>query len=72
MVKRHTYTVSTVGGRMVLTYEVQGVTHRVEHRLPGQPTAAAQERNFYRNMPRKERYKAIAKMMQPLLRPHGD
>jgi len=71
-VKRHTYTVRKEEGQMVLTYAVDGVTHRVEHPLPGRPSADAQERHFYRNLSRKERYKAITTMLQPLLRPHGD
>ena len=72
MVKRHTYTVRKEEGQMVLTYAVDGVTHRVEHPLPGRPSADAQERHFYRNLSRKEKYKAITTMLQPLLRPHGD
>jgi hypothetical protein len=67
MVKRHTYTVSQVEGRVVLTYEDQGHIHKVEHRAPAQQSAEAQQRHFYRNLPRKERYKAITTMLQPLL-----
>ena len=72
MVKRHTYTVSKVDGQVVLTYEDQGVRHRVEHQLPEQPSADAQERNLYRNMPRKEKKRTITAMLQPLLRPHSE
>jgi hypothetical protein len=72
MVKRLTYTASSVNGKVVLTYSDGGVTHQVAHKLPDQPSADAAQQNFFRNMPRKERYTAMATMLQPLLRRHGD
>ncbi len=72
MVERHTYRVRKVKGHIVLTYEDQDVTHRVEHRLVGQPSADAQKKSFYRNMPHKESYEAIydaAALAAAVLRP---
>ncbi len=72
MVKRTTYTARRVNGRVVLTYHDGGVAHQVAHKLPERPSADADQQNFFRNMPRKERYTAMATMLQPLLRRHGD
>jgi len=41
---------STVNGRMIISYEEQGVKRSVEHEMPGQPVAGANERNLLRNM----------------------
>ena len=42
------------------------------HELAARPTAEAQQHSLFRNMPRKERHKAITTMLQPLLRQYGD
>ena len=63
MVKQRVYTVSHVNGHLVLNYDDQGVKQAVVHELPARATAAAQQRDFYRNMPRKERHKIITTML---------
>ena len=63
MVKKRVYTVSHVNGHLVFSYDDQGVKQEVVHELPERATAAAQQRDFYRNMPRKERHKIITTML---------
>ena len=63
MVKRRTYKMSKVNGQMVVNYEDEGVVHHVVHELPERQSAEAQQRNLFRNMPRKERNKTITSML---------
>ena len=63
MVKKRVYTVSHINGHLVLSYDDQGVKQEVVHELTERAAAAAQQRDFYRNMPRKERYKIITTML---------
>ena len=63
MVKQRVFTVSYVNGHLVLNYDGQGVKQAVVHELPARATAAAQQQDFYRNMPRKERQKIITTML---------
>ena len=72
MVKRITYHATRIHDQVYITYDDHGVRRHVEHTLPSQPVGDPQQRTYYRNMSRKDRHKAIATMMQPLLRPHGD
>ena len=57
---------------MFFSYDDHGIQRQLEHRLPSQLVGDPQERTYFRNMSRQERYKAIGTMMQPLLRPLGD
>jgi hypothetical protein len=72
MGKRFTYHATRIHDRVFFSYDDQGIRRHVEHQLPSQPVGDPQERTHFRNMSRKDRYKAIGNMMQPLLRPLGD
>ena len=52
-----------IDGHLVLNYDDQGVKQEVVLELPERAAAAAQQRDFYRNMPRKERFKIITTML---------
>jgi len=71
MVKKISYQVSKLPDRAVVSYVRDGVQHQVEHPLAGEPDAAFQELRHYRSLPRRERYRLMVKLLQPLLRPHG-
>ena len=63
---------SHANGQLTISFEDQGVRHQVVHELTARLTAEAQQHSLFRNMPRKERHKAITTMLQPLLLQYGD